>query len=262
MLEVVTHPVGGVSVEAAHAGDLVAKALFGEDLGDAVFGHPGLVAVSEAMQGQAGLDREPAGERRAVGNGVDAAAAGWHVGGQVRAGGAGGRLGGWPGGDRDAGPDGGVDDDELGWSAGCCFVASVAGGAEHAAGVVAASVVAAVRAEEHVPAAAAMLGGTSTRWMGVGLDVAGDQVGEERREVDGQAGLPVRAPVGVIFRRQTVELAVEFAELPFDVDLGRVSVGVFQADRLAPPQAGVADGEDHGEVLVPARQQCGALGEE
>ena len=44
-LEVVAHPVGGVGVEAAHAGDLVAEALLGEDLGDAVLGHPGLVAV-------------------------------------------------------------------------------------------------------------------------------------------------------------------------------------------------------------------------
>jgi hypothetical protein len=45
-LEVVAHAVGGVGVEATHAWDLVAEALFGEDLGDAVLGHPGLVAVA------------------------------------------------------------------------------------------------------------------------------------------------------------------------------------------------------------------------
>jgi hypothetical protein len=38
--EVVAHPVGGVGVQAAHAGHLVASALLGEDLGDAIFGHP------------------------------------------------------------------------------------------------------------------------------------------------------------------------------------------------------------------------------
>jgi hypothetical protein len=60
-LRVVAHPVGGVGVEAAHAGDLVAEALFGEDLGDAVFGHPGLVAVPDAVRGQGWLDGKPAG---------------------------------------------------------------------------------------------------------------------------------------------------------------------------------------------------------
>jgi hypothetical protein len=44
--EVVAHAVGGVSVEAAHAGDLVAEALLGEDLGDAILGHPSLVAMA------------------------------------------------------------------------------------------------------------------------------------------------------------------------------------------------------------------------
>jgi hypothetical protein len=45
LLEVASHPVGGVGVQAAHAGYLVAEALFGEDPGDAVLGHPGLAAV-------------------------------------------------------------------------------------------------------------------------------------------------------------------------------------------------------------------------
>jgi hypothetical protein len=35
-----------VSVEATHAGDLVAEALLGEDLGDAILGHPSLVAMA------------------------------------------------------------------------------------------------------------------------------------------------------------------------------------------------------------------------
>jgi hypothetical protein len=64
-----------VGVEAAHAGDLVAEALLGENLGDAVFGHPGLVAVPEAVQGQAWLDREPAGDGYVVADDLDAPAA-------------------------------------------------------------------------------------------------------------------------------------------------------------------------------------------
>jgi len=71
VLEVVAHLGGGVGVEAAHAGDFVAEALFGEDFRDAVLGHPGLVTVSEAVHGQAGLDREPARERGSVGDGLD-----------------------------------------------------------------------------------------------------------------------------------------------------------------------------------------------
>jgi hypothetical protein len=69
VLEVVPHPAGGVRVQAAHAGDLVAEALFGEDHGDAVFGHPGLVAVPEAVHSQARLDGKPAGEGCVVADG-------------------------------------------------------------------------------------------------------------------------------------------------------------------------------------------------
>jgi hypothetical protein len=46
------HPVGDVGVEAAHARHLVAQAAFGEDVGDAVLGHPGPVAVPEPVGGQ------------------------------------------------------------------------------------------------------------------------------------------------------------------------------------------------------------------
>jgi hypothetical protein len=62
-LEAVAYAVAGVGVEAAHTGDFVAQALFGQDLGDAVFGHPCLVALAEAVRGEAGLEREPAGQQ-------------------------------------------------------------------------------------------------------------------------------------------------------------------------------------------------------
>ena len=48
-------------------------ALFGEDFGNAVIGHPGLVAVPEPVHGQAGLDREPAGQRCAIWDGLERA---------------------------------------------------------------------------------------------------------------------------------------------------------------------------------------------
>jgi hypothetical protein len=129
-----------VGVQAAHAGDLVAQALLGEDLGDAVFSHPGLVAVPKSVGRQPEFDRQPAGQGRAVGDGLDAPAGRWPVV-RVEA-----RWGGGPGGGWGAGPAGGVGDDKAGGAALRGFVAAVAGGAEDAAGVVAAPVVAAVRA--------------------------------------------------------------------------------------------------------------------
>src|SRR6266705_1054677 len=48
------HPVRDVGIEAAHARHLVAEALLGEDVGNAVLGHPGPVAVPEPVRGQAG----------------------------------------------------------------------------------------------------------------------------------------------------------------------------------------------------------------
>jgi hypothetical protein len=74
-LEVVAHTVRGVGVEAAHAWYLVAQALLGEDLGDAVLGHPRLVAVPQAVGGQAELDRQPAGQRGVLGEGPNSTAA-------------------------------------------------------------------------------------------------------------------------------------------------------------------------------------------
>ena len=59
-----------------------------------------------------------------------------------------------------------------------------------------------------------------------------------------------------------MERAADLAELPLDVDLVVVDVVAFQADRLAPPHPGVGDGDDHGEVLVPAGQQRGPLGDQ
>jgi hypothetical protein len=55
-LEVVAQAFQGVGVEAVHVWYLVAQALLGEDLGDAVLGHPCLVAVPQAVGGQAKLD--------------------------------------------------------------------------------------------------------------------------------------------------------------------------------------------------------------
>ena len=52
--ERLAHPFRYVGVEAAHARHLVAEALLGEDVGDAVLGHPGAVPVPEAVRGQAG----------------------------------------------------------------------------------------------------------------------------------------------------------------------------------------------------------------
>ena len=186
------------------------------------------------MSGQTGLDREPAGERDVRRDGLDSPAAGRCVtdGGAGVC--AGARLGGRPGGDRDAGPNGGVGDDQAGGSAWCCFMPSIAGWAEHAAGVVAAPVVATVGAEEHVVPAAAMLYGAGAPSAGMipGLEL--DQVLKEPGQVDGQLRLSFRAAVRVILRREPVEPAVEFAELPFDVDLARVQVVAFQPDRLAP----------------------------
>jgi hypothetical protein len=57
-----------------------------------------------------------------------------------------------------------------------------------------------------------------------------------------------------------VESAPDLTQLPLDVDLVLVDMPAFQADRLAPPQAGIGDRDDHGEVLVTAGQQGSALG--
>jgi hypothetical protein len=122
--------------------------------------------------------------------------------------------------------------------------------------------VAAVRAEEDVPATAAMLGGAYAAFgrQALGLRLAGEQGGQERRQVNRQAGLPGRGAVGVVLGRQPVEDAAELAELPLDVDRFGVEVLAFQADRLTPPHTGVANGDDHGEVVVAAGQQRGAFG--
>src|SRR6266702_4710759 len=245
--------------EAAHAGHLVAEALLGEDLGDAVLGHPGLVAVPKPVRGQARLDREPAGKRCALGDDRDAVAAGRKVLG-VWAGAPAG--GGRPGGDRDAGPGGLVGDDQTGGAARRCFIPAIAGGPEHPPGVVAAPIMPAVRPEEDVSAAAAVLADASAWLVRMISDLAGDHFGEESGKVNGEAGLPARATVGVVLGRDPVKLAVEFAELPFDVDLAREGEVALQADRLAPPEAGVADCDDHGEVLAPAREQRGPFGEQ
>jgi len=75
-------------------------------------------------------------------------------------------------------------------------------------------------------------------WLaGLDHDLPGEERSKKRRQVDGEAGFPVGAAVGVIFRRQPVERAFDLTELPLDVDLTGVEVTAFQADRLAPAQA-------------------------
>ncbi|HLX48995.1 MAG TPA: hypothetical protein VKS82_11735 [Streptosporangiaceae bacterium] len=200
--EILTHAAGGVGVQAAHAGDFVAQALLGEDLGDAIFSHPGLMAVPQAMGRETEADGQPAGERGGTGDGADAVTA---RRGEGLAAGAWWERG--PGGDGGAGPVGGVGDDEPGGVARDGLVAAVAGGAEDAAGVVAAPVVAAVGAQEQVASAAAVLRGAGTLPAGLGLGwgLAGEQGVEEGWQVDGQAGFPGGAAVGVVFGWQAVE---------------------------------------------------------
>ncbi len=114
---------------------------------------------------------------------------------------------------------------------------SVAGGAEHAAGVVAAPVVPAVGTKEDVQAGAAVLPGAGALLVRVVLDLAGEQLVEECGQVDGQARFPAGAAVGIILGREPVESAVDLAELPLDVQLASAGVAAFQPDGLAPPQA-------------------------
>jgi hypothetical protein len=122
--------------------------------------------------------------------------------------------------------------------------------------------VTAVRAEERITTGPAVLCYAGARVPGLALDLAGEQPGQEWREVDREARFPIWAPVGVVFRREPVKYAPELAKLPLDVDLARVCVLAFQADRLAPAQPGIGDRDDHGEVLVLAGQQRGPLGDE
>ena len=61
---------------------------------------------------------------------------------------------------------------------------------------------------------------------------------------------------------EPVEAAADLPELPLDVDQRWEQEVALQADRLAPPHAGVADREQHGELVVPAGQQRGSLGYE
>ena len=208
-VELVQHPVRCVGVQAAYPGHLVAEPLLGEDLGDPVFGHPGL--VTQAVRGQAELDRKPAGKRNVLRDGRDPPTSGPHIADRRGARSGVGRcshlrlscradawLGGWPGGDGDALPGGYVGDDHACGAAWCGFVPSVAGGAEHAAGVVAAPVVPAVGTKEDVQAGAAVLPGAGALLVRVVLDLAGEQLVEECGQVDGQARFPAGAAVGII----------------------------------------------------------------
>jgi hypothetical protein len=122
--------------------------------------------------------------------------------------------------------------------------------------------VAAVWAEEDVPAASLVLGGAGAVLTGMLACLGGQQPGEEEREVDWRQRLHVHAAVGVVFRREPVEAAADLPELPLDVDQRREEQIALQAGRLAPPHPGVADRDQHGELVVPAGQQRGSLGHE
>jgi hypothetical protein len=107
-----------------------------------------------------------------------------------------------------------------------------------------------------------VLGGAWATPAGAGLELAGERVVKERREVDGQSRLEPGAAVGVVLGREPMAPAVNLVELPFNVDLAGVGVVALQTDGLTPTQPGVADRDDQGEVLVAARQQRGPLGEQ
>jgi hypothetical protein len=174
---------------------------------------------------------------------------------------SGARLGWCPHGDRDARPNRGIGDDQPWRAAGCRFEPPITGGAEHTPGIVAAPVVPAVWAEEYIAAGPAVLCHARAWVPWLVLDLAGEQVGQERREVDGKAWFPGWAAVGVVFGREPVEGATELTKLPLDVDLaGRCVLG-FQADRFTPAHPGVGDRDDNGEVVAAAGQQRGPFGD-
>jgi hypothetical protein len=122
--------------------------------------------------------------------------------------------------------------------------------------------VAAVRAQEQVPAGPTVLRGARAPLFVVGLELAGEQMIQKRREVDRQPWLESGAAVGVVFGWEAVEPAIDLVELPFDVDFTLVHVAALKADGLAPAQARVTDRDDQGEVGVAAGQQGSPFGKQ
>src|SRR5439155_17644281 len=108
---------------------------------------------------------------------------------------------------------------------------------------------------EYIAPGPAVLGHPSARVAWLAVDLAVEQVGQERREVDRETRFPGRAAVGVVLGREPVEGAAKLPELPLDVDLAGVRVPGFQADRLAPAQPGVGGRDDQGEVVCAAGYQ-------
>jgi hypothetical protein len=123
------------------------------------------------------LDGKPADERDVLGDLLDAPASRWSVSCHAW-------LGRRPGGRRDTWPCRCVDDDQPGGLAGPWVIPAVAGWAEDAPGVLAAPTMTAVRAKEHVAPGAAVLLGAGAPLTRLGLDLPGQQFGEERRQVD------------------------------------------------------------------------------
>ena len=174
-LKIIAHPVRGVRVQAVHLGHLVTQALLGQDLRDAVFSHPGPVAVPEPVGRQAELDRKPTGERGALGDRLDSAASG----GDECARAWRGRR---PGGHRDARPCRRVGNDQPLRLTGPWGIPALAGRAEDPPGVIAVPTMTAVRAEEYVVSAAAVLRNAGAALPGLVLHLPGQQLGEERRQ--------------------------------------------------------------------------------
>jgi hypothetical protein len=208
-----------MGVEAAHARHLVPQALLGQDLLDAVLRHPVLMAVPQAMRGDIAPDRQPAGDRHIVRQHQNSPPPGWRIPvsrDPLALTGFDG-LSGWPRSYRQARPSGGIDDDQAGRPAGGGFDPPVARGTKDPSRVVATPVVTTVGADEEELAAAPMFAGTCTELIRVHLHLPGEQVIEERRQVNRQAGFPVPASVRVILGRQPVEHAVDLPQLPLNV---------------------------------------------
>src|SRR5690606_40164047 len=119
--------------------------------------------------------------------------------------------------------------------------------------VVAAPLVGAVLPGEHEPAAPApprTLAGAAPRTLP--LDLARQQIRQERRQVD--------VAVGVVLRRLLRPRPLPLVHLLLDPDLRQVEVLLLKADRLRPPHARVGDRHRADELVWPLRQQRHAFG--
>jgi hypothetical protein len=223
---------------------LVAEPVVPQHLGNAVLDHPGFMAMAQAVRHQAGFDRQP-GRQRQVLVEVEPGPAAATRRRPVLA-----RNSPWPG-------RSGVDQHRprgAGSLAAFLWITAVDRGTPDASVVARAPVVPPVGAEEQVlPLALAEVALAAAAAVRVGLRLAGEQVGEERRQVDG--------PDGVVLERGLGEAPVELGDLPVELDGREPQPRPFQADGLAPPHAGPAHGDHEDEVVVLAGQHGGSLGD-